>query len=84
MGELEAKVITKGGLTMGNKVWVQCTHCGQVHRVKSEDALLSDDDLYTKPIFCTRCRDGTKHILIGDHKEDVYWLGDVTLDRRYY
>lgn len=69
---------------MGDAVWVQCTRCGNLHQVKSKDASISDDDLYTEPIYCPRCRDGTKHLLIGKHKEDVYILGDITLDERYY
>lgn len=69
---------------MGDRVWVQCTNCGALHRVKVQDASISDDDLYTKPIYCTHCRDGTKHLLIGENREDVYWLGDNTLDERFY
>lgn len=69
---------------MEDRVWVQCAQCGYLHKVKSRDASISDDDLYTKPIFCTRCRDGTKHLLIGENKEDVYLLGDSSLDGRYF
>lgn len=68
---------------MGDKVWVQCK-CGHLHKVKSKDASISDDDLYTEPLFCPRCRDGTKHLVIGEHKEDIYLYGDCTLDDRYY
>ena len=69
---------------MGDKVYVQCTRCGALHQVKSKDASISDDDLYTKPIFCLKCRDGTKHLLIGDHKDSVYLVGDSSLDERYF
>ncbi len=69
---------------MGDKVWVQCARCGNLHRVKEKNASISDDDLYTTPLWCDRCRDGTKHLLIGERKEDVYWFGDNTLDGRYY
>ena len=69
---------------MGDKVWVQCARCGTLHQVKSKDASISDDDLYTEPIFCPKCRDDTKHLLIGEHKEDIYLYGDATLDERYY
>ena len=69
---------------MGDKVWVQCARCGNLHRVKKKDASISDDDLYTELIYCTKCRDGTKHLVIGEHKEDVYWLGDNNLDERYF
>ena len=69
---------------MGDKVWVQCSRCGHLTRVKSKDASISDDDLYTQPIYCSRCRDGTKHLLIGENKEDVYLMGDITLDERFY
>ena len=69
---------------MGDKVWVQCTRCGNLHQVKSKDASISDDDLYTEPVFCPKCRDGTKHLFIGEHKDDVYLYGDVMLDERFY
>jgi NAD-dependent SIR2 family protein deacetylase len=68
---------------MGDKVWVQC-QCGNLHQVKNKDASISDDDLYTNPIWCPKCRGGTKHLLIGEHREDVYWFGDNILDERFY
>ena len=61
---------------MGDKVYVQCTQCGEVHKVKSKDASISNDDLYTIPIYCHRCRDECKHLLIGDKQEDIYVVGD--------
>lgn len=69
---------------MGEKVWVQCSRCGNLHQVKSKDASISDDNLYTEPLFCSRCRDGTKHLLIGEHADDVYLMGDSSLDERYF
>jgi hypothetical protein len=69
---------------MGNAVWVQCAQCGKLHRVKSKEALISDDDLYTKPIFCPKCRDGTKHLWCGENQEDIYMHYDVNLDPKYY
>ena len=69
---------------MGDKVWVQCSKCGYLHRVKEKDASISDDDLYTTELYCPRCRDGTKHLLIGEHKDDVYLYGDNMLDERFY
>lgn len=69
---------------MGDKVWVQCQVCGYLHKAKNKDASISDDDLYTKPLFCPRCRDGTKHLVIGERKEDFYLYGNCMLDNRYY
>ena len=69
---------------MGDKVFVQCQVCGKVHQVKSKDASISDDDLYTEPLWCPRCRGGTKHLLIGENKEDCYIYGDNSLDERYF
>ena len=68
---------------MGDKVWIQCK-CGNLHQVKSRDASISDDDLYTNPIWCSRCRDRTKHLVIGEHQEDVYIYGDNSLDKRFF
>ena len=69
---------------MGDKIWVQCTRCGNLHQVKKKDASISDDDLYTEPIYCSRCRDGTKHLLIGEHKDMCYIYGDNALDERFF
>lgn len=68
---------------MGDRVWVQCAVCGKLHRVNKKDASMSDDDLYIE-LHCSRCRDSTKHLLIGQHKEDVYIYGDSFLDERYF
>ena len=67
---------------MDGKAWVQCSRCGHLHRVK--EASISDDDLYTEPIFCPRCRDGTKHLLIGEYREDRYIYGDSNSDERFF
>ena len=67
---------------MGEMVWVQCQDCGKIHQVKSKDASISDDDLYTNPIYCLRCRGETKHILIGD-KADTYIYANNNLDERF-
>ena len=69
---------------MGDRVWVQCAQCGSLSQVENEDALMSDDDLYTKPIPCNGCKNKTKHLVIGQHKEDVYLLGNSNLDIRYF
>ena len=69
---------------MGEKVWVQCARCGNLHQVKSKDASISDDDLYITGLYCSHCRDGTKHLFVGEHKEDVYIVGDSGLDERYF
>lgn len=67
---------------MGDGSYVQCTQCGHLHKVKKVS--MSDDDLYTEPIWCVKCRDGTKHLFIGENQEDVYLYGDINLDERYY
>ena len=69
---------------MGDAVWVQCVRCGALHQANSKDASISDDDLYTEPIFCHRCRDECKHLLIGERREDYYIYGDNTLDERFF
>ena len=69
---------------MGEKIWVQCSRCGNLHQVKSKDASISDDCLYTEPLFCSRCRDGTKHLVIGERRDGVYESGDTFLDERYF
>ena len=69
---------------MGKTVWVQCQQCGKLHKVKSKNSSLSDDDLYTIPIWCPTCRDGTKHLIIGEYENDVYLYGNNNLDERYF
>ena len=68
---------------MGDKVWVQCQTCGELYQVDSKKTSISEDDLYIH-IFCPRCRNGTKHLLIGENREDVYRFGNIVLDERYY
>lgn len=69
---------------MKNVVWVQCARCGKTHRVENIEASISEDDLYTKLIFCPKCRDETKHLWCGENQEDIYIYYDVTLDSKYY
>ena len=69
---------------MGETVWIQCTKCGSLHQVPNKYASISENDLYTKPLWCNRCRDECKHLLIGENKEDFYLFGDNTLDNRFY
>lgn len=69
---------------MGDEVWVECCRCGHLHMVKGRYASVSDDDLYTKPLWCEKCKDVTKHLLIGENREDYYLNGDTTLDSRYF
>ena len=68
---------------MGDKVFVQCQCCGKIHQVKSRDASISDDDLYTNPLYCPRCRGGTKHLVIGN-EEDTYIYSNNNLDERFF
>ena len=69
---------------MGEKVWVQCSHCGNLHRVKGKDATISENDLFTEPIWCGKCRDETPHIWCGEKQEDVYMYYNANLDPRIY
>ena len=66
---------------MGKGLWVQCQQCGKLH--KTEVGYTSEDDLYIQ-LLCPRCRDGTHHLIIGEHKEDVYVYGNNNLDERFY
>ena len=74
-------IIWKEDKFMGEKVWIQCTQCGQLHKAKA--AYSSDDDIYIE-IHCPFCRDSTNHLIIGPRKEDVYLVGDTFLDKRYF
>lgn len=69
---------------MDDKVWTQCSKCGNFHKVKSNVASISDDDLYTEPIWCNFCKDETKHLLIGEDEINLYVYGDPLLDKRYF
>ena len=68
---------------MGDKVWTQCQCCGEIHQVKNKYASISDDDLYTNPICCPRCRGETKHIVIGN-EADIYIYSNSNLDERFF
>jgi hypothetical protein len=61
--------------------WVQCQVCGELSKIKNRDGLISDDDLYTEPVWCRRCRDDTKHLWCGD---DIYLNYNLNLDPRFY
>ena len=64
--------------------WVQCQSCGELHKVKSKYASISDDDLYTEPIFCPKCRDETKHLWCGEDETEIYIYYNLNADPRYY
>ena len=66
---------------MREESWGQCQICGYLHKVKTKD--ISDDDLYIEEC-CPRCRDETKHLWIGQNKEDIYLYGNTFLDERYF
>jgi phage FluMu protein Com len=66
---------------MGDRVWVQCQVCGELYKANAKYS--SDDDLYIQ-LHCPRCRDGTNHLLIGEHADDVYIYGNTVLDERFY
>ncbi len=61
--------------------WVQCQVCGNLHKVMIHN--LSEEDLYIEA-HCRKCRDDTKHLWIGQNKEDVYLYGNTFLDERYF
>ena len=69
---------------MGEKVWIQCSKCGTLHRVKSNVASISDDDLYTELIWCPKCRDETKHLNCGVDETEIYYYYNANLDQRMY
>lgn len=69
---------------MDEKVYVQCQVCGKLHQIEKRCASVSEDELYIYGLYCSRCRDGTKHLLIGENKEDVYVYGNGLLDERYF
>lgn len=69
---------------MGDQVYVQCQTCGHLHKVESKKASLADDDLYTKPLFCPRCRNDTKHLWCGENLADIYFYYNANLDSRMY
>lgn len=66
---------------MGDMAYVQCQVCGKLHRANVKYS--SEDDLYIQ-LYCPRCRDGTNHLLIGEHADDVYIYGNANLDERFY
>ena len=69
---------------MKEEGWVQCVQCGELHKVPSKCASISDDDLYTELIFCPKCRDETKHLWCGQDETEIYIYYNVNIDPRYY
>lgn len=65
-------------------IWIQCSKCGTLHKVKSNVASISDDDLYTEPIWCPKCRDETKHLNCYADDTEVYYYYNANLDPRMY
>lgn len=61
-------------------MWFQCQQCGYLHKEKIRD---NSENLYIK-IECPKCRGETKHVCVGEHKEDVYLYGNLNVDPRYY
>ena len=69
---------------MREMVWVQCAHCGALKQVNSKDVSMSDDDLYTNPLWCGKCRDETKHLNCGTDVTEIYMHYNANLDSRYF
>ena len=61
-------------------IYYQCTHCGAI--VPFERELKLEDDIYAD-LYCDKCGQ-SRTLYLGDNKEDLYMLYDVTLDERYY
>ena len=69
---------------MKDEVWIQCRYCGHLHRVESNVASISNDDLYTEPIWCPCCRDETKHLNCYADETEIYYYYNANLDPRMY
>ena len=69
---------------MSGEVWVQCQNCGKLCRVESKNVSVLDDDLYTDPIWCSCCKNYTKHLDCGNDEVDIYFYYNVNLDPRIY
>ncbi len=65
---------------MGEKVYVQCQCCGELHKTKMHS--MSEGDLYIT-VYCPHCRDETLHLWCGESTEDVYFYYNANLDPRY-
>lgn len=68
---------------MGDTRWVQCQSCGKLYKVNSKYIVYDDDDLYIY-LYCPECKGGTKHLDVGEHRDDVYVYGNMSLLGDYY
>ena len=60
--------------------YIQCCHCGSIHRMK---IMGDDDDLYIYDVECRECGN-TKHLLCGEDESDIYAHYDPVMDKRFY
>lgn len=66
----------------GQGVWLQCQVCGELHREKIDNYNI-EDDIYIR-LKCSKCRDSTTQLVIGDNLDDLYLYSNVNVDPRYY
>ena len=59
--------------------YVQCSHCGNIYAIKKQ---LNIEETYITST-CPQCS-WTRGLCLGESREDIYELYDVSFDRRYY
>lgn len=69
--------MSSGGEKRGS--WVQCITCGEIHKSYSEYSI---EEMYVDD-YCSNC-DSYRGLNLGNRKEEIYELYDVSLDDKWY
>ena len=69
--------MSSGGLSKGS--WIQCTTCGEIHNSRSVYPI---EELYVED-HCPNC-DADIGLNLGEDKDKLYELYNISLDARYF
>lgn len=68
---------------LNNEALYQCSECGHIHRARVDKVIDLDNDLHYAT-YCTKCKEVTKQLWVGEDETDKYLYMDIILDQRYY
>lgn len=65
-----------------NKQYIQCTRCGIISELDKYNKRIPIEQTYLCS-YCNECQRVSKHINLGDIKDDIYLYADINIDQRY-